>query len=91
MIQELLQLAGRAALDPAFLAYHFQGVDLGLICLRLDCSVTTALLVELSATPRLGCWQNDVERLAEARGVNAAELASLLRDAEAVRWLIASA
>lgn len=91
MIQELLQLAGRAALDPAFLAYHLQGVELSMICQRLDCSVTTALLVELSATPRLGCWQSDVARLAVARGVNAVELASLLRDAEAVRWLFASA
>jgi|GEM_PF-5775423 hypothetical protein len=84
MIQELLHLAGRAALDPAFLAYHFQGVEVDLICQRLDCSVTTALLIELSATPRLRCWQPDVARLADARGVNASELASLLRDAEAV-------
>lgn len=84
MIQELLNLAGRAALDRAFLAYHFQGVELTMICQRLDCSVTTALLVELSATPRVRSWQQDVARLAEARGVNVVELASLLRDAEAM-------
>lgn len=84
MIQELLQLAARAALDRTFLAYHFQGVELALICQRLNCSVTTALLIELSATPRIRSWQADVEQLAADRGVNVAELASLLRDAEAL-------
>lgn len=84
MIQELLRLAGRAALDPAFLAYHFQGVEVALICQRLDCSVTTALLIQLSATPNVACWQTDVGQLAEARGVDATELAALLRDAEAI-------
>lgn len=85
MIQELLRLAGRAALDPAFLAYHFQGVEVAVICQRLDCSVTTALLIQLSATPQVSCWQADVGHLAEARGVDTLELAALLRDAEAVR------
>jgi hypothetical protein len=85
VIQELLRLAGRAALDPQFLAYHFQGVEVASICQRLDCSVTTALLLQLSATPRAHCWQADVERLATARGVDRAELAALLRDAEAIR------
>lgn len=84
MIQELLQLAGRAALDRNFLAYHFQGVELALICQRLNCSVTTALLIELSATPRVRTWQADVEQLALDRGVDGPQLASLLRDAEAM-------
>ena len=85
MIQELLRLTGRAALDPAFLAYHFHGVDVASICQRLDCSVTTALLIQLSATPRACCWRADVERVADARGVDKSELAALLRDAEAIR------
>ena len=84
MIHELMRLAGRAALDPSFLAYHLQQFDVTTICQRLDCSITTALLVQLSATPRLHSWQRDVERMAEARGVCPLELAALLRDAEAV-------
>ena len=85
MIQELLRLAGRAAVDPAFLAYHLQRFDIATICERLQCSVTTALLVSLSSTPGLESWRPDVERLAEARGVDARALAALLRDAEAIR------
>ena len=84
MIHELMQLAGRAATEPSFLAYHLQQFDVTTICQRLDCSVTTTLLVQLSATPRLETWQRDVERLAEARGVCPRQLAALLRDAEAV-------
>lgn len=84
MIQELMRLAGRAATDPAFLAYHLQQFDVATICQRLDCSVTTALLVQLSATPTLGAWQRDVQCLADTRGVASSELAALLRDAEAV-------
>lgn len=84
MIHELMHLAGRAATDPSFLAYHLQQFDVTTICQRLDCSITTTLLVQLSATPRLDAWQRDVEQLAEARGVCPLELAALLRDAEAV-------
>lgn len=86
MIQELLRLTGRAAGDPDFLAYHFQDINVATICRRLSCSVLTALLVELSATPNLESWRTDVEALATIRGVNADDLAALLRDAEALRF-----
>ncbi|MCL4545489.1 MAG: hypothetical protein M1118_12985 [Chloroflexi bacterium] len=86
MIQELSRLAARAALDPAFLAYHLQSYRLVTICQRLDCSLTTALLLLLSATPRLECWQHDRNHLARARGLSPQSLAALLEEAEAAVW-----
>lgn len=84
MIAELRSMTVRAAQQRRLLAYHLSDCTLYDLCSRLDCSLTTALLLLLSETPRLQCWQGDVERLADERGIDSAALAALLRAAEAI-------
>lgn len=84
MIAELRRLSVHAAQERRLLAHHLAGFALYDVCSRLDCSLTTALLLLLSETPRLQCWRADVARLADERGLDAAALTALLRDAEAI-------
>ncbi len=84
MIAELRSMTVRAAQQRRLLAYHLSDATLYDICCRLDCSLTTALLLLLSETPRLQCWQGDVQHLAEERGIDRTALAALLRDTEAI-------
>lgn len=84
MLQELRRLAVRAAGRPGLLAYHLADLGDVALCDRLDCSLTTALLLRLSATPRRQCWRQDVLHLARLRRLDPAALLALLHEAEAV-------
>lgn len=84
MITALRSMARSAAQDTRLLAYHLADFTPYELCCRLDCTLTTALLLTLSATPRSACWRADVARLAADRGVDPSALAALLRDAEAI-------
>lgn len=86
MITALRSMARSAAQDTRLLAYHLAEFDPYALCCRLDCTLTTALLLTLSTTPRSCCWHADVAQLAHDRGLDPNALASLLRDAEAVAW-----
>ena len=86
MIAELRSMTRMAAQDTRLLAHHLTDFSAYELCRRLDCSLTTALLLSLSATPRSHCWRRDVDHLALERGVAVGALEQLLRDAEAVYW-----